>query len=80
MDGYRMILASEMGKRDGMLVEIRTTDPVRRIAEVFEDDETGELTFTSFVTEGVPLEAIEDLLALAHKEFPSPHLLEPDKT
>lgn len=79
MDGYRIFLASEVNPRDGMLVELNTTDPVRRIAEVFEDDETGDLTFTSFVTEPVPLQAIEDLVTRANQEFPSPHLKKPDK-
>ncbi|MEJ7647743.1 MAG: hypothetical protein WKF57_01655 [Nakamurella sp.] len=80
MDGYKIFLASEVNPRDGMLVELNSTDPVRQIAEVFEDDETGVLSFTSFITESVPLQAIEELVARALHEFPSRHLKNPDST
>lgn len=80
MDDFELVLASDVSERDGMLVELRRSEPFEQIAEVFEDDETGVLTFTSFVTEGVPLEAIETLIAKAHREFPSPHLTEAKQT
>lgn len=62
--GYRLILASSVGKRDGMAFEL-TKEDGERIAEVFEDDETKERTFTAFGEKPVPLEAIEWLLAEA---------------
>ncbi|MBE7195363.1 MAG: hypothetical protein INR66_23155 [Gordonia polyisoprenivorans] len=71
---YRLILGSEMNPRDGMYVELLEVSSENRVAQVFEDDETGALTFTSFTTHPVPLEAIEKLVASAHREFPSPHL------
>lgn len=61
--GYRLILASSVGDRDGMALEL-TRDDGRRLAEVFEDDESGRRTVTMFEPD-VPLEAIEWLLAEA---------------
>jgi len=61
--GYHLILASAVGDRDGMAVEL-TRDDGQRVAEVFEDDETGRRTVSVF-EKGVPLEAIEWLLAEA---------------
>jgi hypothetical protein len=62
--GYRLILASYVGERDGMALEL-TTDEGERVAEVFEDDETKERTFTAFIGRPVPLAAIEWLLSEA---------------
>jgi hypothetical protein len=62
--GYRLILASSVGERDGMALEL-TRDDGERVAEVFEDDETGVRTFTVFGEQQVPLAAIEWLLTEA---------------
>jgi hypothetical protein len=62
--GYHLILASSVGKRDGMALEL-TRESGERVAEVFEDDETKERTFTAFCEEPVPLAAIEWLLTEA---------------
>lgn len=61
--GYRLILASSVGDRDGMALEL-TSDDGRRLAEVFEDDESGRRTVTMFEP-ALPLEVIEWLLAEA---------------
>lgn len=61
--GYRLVLASSVGERDGMGLELTRDDGVR-IAEVFEDDETGLRTVNLF-QQDVPVAAIEWLLAEA---------------
>lgn len=71
---YRFVLASEVGDRDGMLVELHRREPLEQIAEVFEDHDTGALTFTADRCQAVPLPVIEELLQRARREFPSPHL------
>jgi hypothetical protein len=64
IDGYRLILASAVGERDGMALEM-VKDSGERVAEVFEDDETGARTFTVFGEQHVPVAAIEWLLSEA---------------
>lgn len=59
--GYKLILASEVGDRDGMGLEL-TAPNGERVAEVFADDDTGERSFRQFVDGSIPLAAIEWLL------------------
>ena len=59
--GYGLILASSVGERDGMALELTALDG-ERVAEVFEDGETGARTFTVFGEQRVPIAAIEWLL------------------
>lgn len=61
--GYRLLLTSSVGDRDGMAIELARDDG-KRVAEVFEDDETGYRTVTVFERDA-PLDAIEWLLAEA---------------
>jgi hypothetical protein len=61
--GYRLLLASSVGERDGMAIEL-TRDDGTRVAEVFEDDQTGRRTMNVF-EQNVPLDAIEWLLTEA---------------
>lgn len=42
-----------MGRRDGMALEL-TTDSGERVAEVFEDDASGERSLTVFADKPVP--------------------------
>lgn len=63
IDGYRIVLASAVGARDGMSLELNRVDGTQ-IAEVFEDATTGSRTVHLFV-DSVPLEAIEWLIAQA---------------
>ncbi|MFT3887743.1 MAG: hypothetical protein QM713_06225 [Arachnia sp.] len=61
--GYRLILASSVGERDGMALELTRGDGFR-VAEVFEEGESGRRTVTMFEAD-VPVEAVEWLLAEA---------------
>lgn len=61
--GYHLILASSVGNRDGMGLELHR-DTGECIAEVFEDDATGTRTVTLFESD-VPLDALEWLLERA---------------
>jgi hypothetical protein len=47
MNGYSLVLASDVLERDGMGLELYDLSN-QRIAEIFLDDETGERTFTSY--------------------------------
>lgn len=58
--GFRLLLASSVGERDGMAMEL-VRDDGTRVAEVFEDDDTGKRTVTVFEGDA-PLDAIEWLL------------------
>lgn len=71
---YRFTLASEGTPRDGRVLEVAFADSYERIAEVFEDEATRALTFSTFTQESVPLSVIEDLIARAHREVPRPPL------
>jgi len=68
MIGYRLLLVSAVGARDGMALELDAVDG-EQIAEVFEDEVTKERTVTFFVDRPVPLEAVEWLLARARTEL-----------
>jgi hypothetical protein len=68
IDGYRLILASSVGERDGIALELDQADG-ERVAEVFEHDETGARTLTVFREHRVPIEAIEWLLSEARAAF-----------
>jgi predicted regulator of amino acid metabolism with ACT domain len=61
MNGYKLLLVSAVGQRDGMAIEL-ATEAGERIAEVFEDDVTRERTITFFTEKPVPLSVIEWLL------------------
>ncbi|MDF1605811.1 hypothetical protein [Nocardioides sp. YIM 152315] len=63
IEGYRLLLASSVGDREGMAIELALEDGTR-VAEVFEDDETGRQTVNVFLSD-VPIDAIEMLLAEA---------------
>lgn len=66
--GYRLLLASSVGERDGMALELSKVGG-ERVAEVFEDGETGARTFTVFGEQQVPLAAIEWLLGEARNRL-----------
>ena len=69
MYGYHLVLASVVGLRDGMALELTRDVDGARIAEVFEDDETRLRTFTSFFDQPVPIEAIEWLITKARERL-----------
>jgi hypothetical protein len=68
MNGYKLLLVSAVGSREGMALELDTVHG-EQIAEVFEDEATKQRTVTFFVDRPVPLEAIEWLLDRARTEL-----------
>ena len=52
--GYGLILASSVGERDGMALELTKVDG-ERVAEVFQDSVDGARTFTVFGEQQVPI-------------------------
>lgn len=63
IDGYSLILASYVGRRDGMALEL-TRQGGTVVAAVYEDDSTHRRTVSMFEPE-VPLEAMEWLISSA---------------
>lgn len=68
MIGYKLLLVSAVGKRDGMAIEL-ALESGEQVAEVFEDDATGARTVTFFTHEPVPLAVVEWLLAEAARRL-----------
>jgi hypothetical protein len=62
--GYQVVISSSVGSRDGMSLELVGADG-ERVAEVFEDDDTGARSFTVFGERQVPPEVIEWFLGEA---------------
>jgi len=58
VDGYKLILASDVLERDGLGLELYSPEGTR-IAEVFRDDDSGARTFNSFM----PLNMRPEVLA-----------------
>lgn len=65
--GYRLLLASSVGHRDGMALELGLEDGTQ-VAEVFNDDDTGRRVVNLFA-ENVPVEAIAWLLSEAEAQL-----------
>jgi hypothetical protein len=59
--GYHLVIASSVGDRDGMGLELTRDDSGQCVAEVFEDDESRRRTVTLFERD-LPVEAVEWLL------------------
>ena len=57
VSGYKMLLVSAVGERDGMALEL-ALESGEQVAEVFEDDETKERTVTFYTDRPVPLAAV----------------------
>ena len=69
MTDYSFFLASFVGERDGMAVELHGSgDEV--VAEVFEDAESGACTFAMPDGVSVPVSLARELLRRAALEFP----------
>lgn len=68
MSGYRLLLVSAVGQRDGMALELDDATG-KQVAEVFEDDLTKERTVTFFTDRPVPLPVVEWLLAEAARRL-----------
>lgn len=65
IDGYSLVLASSVGVREGMALELTRAGGVI-VAEVYEDDSTRARTVTVFEPD-VPVEAMEWLLSSARE-------------
>lgn len=64
MNGYNMIMASDVDARNGLGVELR--DPAGGVvAEVFRDDTRSVVTFSSDAQVALPLEILEWFIARA---------------
>lgn len=68
MMGHKLLLVSSVGERDGMAIEL-ARESGERIAEVFEDDATGDRSLTVFLDGPVPLPLIEWLLTEADRQL-----------
>lgn len=68
MSGYKLLLVSAVGDRDGMALELAAATG-EQIAEVFLDDESGARTVTFFTDHPVPLDVVEWLLSEAAKRL-----------
>ncbi len=68
MNGFRLLLVSAVGERDGMALEL-SRDTGEQIAEVFEDDESRARSVTFFTDEPVPLAVVEWLLSEAARQL-----------
>lgn len=69
MAEYSFVLASVVGERDGMALELRDSSG-EVVAEVFEADATGACTFSMQSGASVPVAFVSALLDRAAKEFP----------
>lgn len=68
ISGFRRLLVSAVGSRDGMAIEL-DAESGEQLAEVFEDDATRERTVKFYTTEPVPLAAVEWLLDEARRSL-----------
>ena len=68
MNGYKLLLVSAVGERDGMALEL-SRDTGEQVAEVFEDDESRARSVTFFTDEPIPLAAVEWLLSEAERQL-----------
>jgi hypothetical protein len=82
VSGYRHVLASVVGDRDGMSFELWTSTEAdlvtgrpspaqgdQWLAEVFEDDETKARTLTVFTDQPIPLAIFESFLSAARRDL-----------
>lgn len=68
-DKYRLILASDVSSRDGMGLELIDAGSGARLAEVFQDEATGERTVTVFNSRSIPLADFEWFLEQAGEQL-----------
>lgn len=64
MEGFRLVLASSNGDREGMALELQTASG-EQVADVFEFEDSGRRTVRFFTDADVPLDVVEWLLAEA---------------
>jgi hypothetical protein len=61
LEGFRLVLASSNGDREGMALELQTARG-EQVADVFESDETGLRSVRFYTQSDVPIDAVEWLL------------------
>jgi hypothetical protein len=64
MEGFRLVLASSNGDREGMALELQTARG-EQVADVFEFEGSGRRTVRFFTDADVPLDVVEWLLTEA---------------
>jgi hypothetical protein len=70
LEGYALTLASDVGPRDGMGLELSAAgQPGAVLAEVFFCDADGSMTVSTFDNE-LPLAVIEALIEVAKRQLP----------
>lgn len=67
IDGYHLILASSVGKRDGMGLELTRSDGAC-VAEVFEEGDTGRRVVNLF-EQDLPFDLVEWFLGEARSRL-----------
>ncbi|RZU48235.1 hypothetical protein EV700_0026 [Fluviicoccus keumensis] len=57
--------------RDGMFLEVsvKDTNPLRQVAEIFYSDATAQFFLSCFESD-VPLQVLEELIRIAHRDLP----------
>ncbi len=68
MNGYRLLLVSAVGERDGMSLEL-VRDSGERVAEIFEEEASGERSLTVFSTAPIPIGVAEWFIAEAARRL-----------
>lgn len=68
-DKYRLILASDVSTRDGLALELVEVDTGFRLAEVFQDDESGERSVSISRDRSIPLADFEWFLRQAREQL-----------
>jgi|GEM_PF-2487300 len=68
LNGYKLLLVSAVGSRDGMAVEL-ARESGEQVAEVFEEDTSKNRTVTFFTDQPVPLNVVKWLLSEAEREL-----------
>jgi len=69
IDGYKLLLASDISDRDGMGLEIY--NDAGQIAEIFRDDTTGEVSFNTDAPVRIPISVLEQFIAEAKRDLSS---------
>ncbi|MGA1813815.1 hypothetical protein VH571_15640 [Frondihabitans sp. 4ASC-45] len=69
VSGYHILLASSVGERDGMGLELLSDVDGERVAEVFEDGDTKIRTFSAFRAEAIPLTTLMWFLEKAEERL-----------
>jgi hypothetical protein len=70
---YRLLLASDVDRRDGLGLELYDTGAPEPLMEIFRDDVTGRVTLTAFGSEPLPLALVERFMDVARDRLGARH-------